>query len=281
MASSAIAVSALNVGYAGLYPTVDTLRIEPNPTDPGIPFPTPNPEFVGNNTSTLTGIGISSMQPALSFAVSLGSKVFLGANVKMIYASTFVNTELVGSTSFDTFLDNVDRTTTRESKASMDAGIIVAPSENLNIGVVGRDLNSPVFSVQGLFPVRSSMTAPATVATQYMTKEIELKPQVRAGVSWKPVETLTLAADYDLTRNKTLTPGFEDQTLAVGLEQTVWSEYLNLRIGAYKNLADSRSNTVYTAGLGTRILAFRLDLAGAYDFDEREYQASLNLAIKF
>lgn len=271
---SAIAASALNLGYAGLYPTADTLNLS------SAPAACPS-NFVGCNNTALTGIGISTVQPALSFAVSLGSKVFIGANAKMIYASTFVNTEFVGSTSFNTFLDNVDRTTTRGSKASMDVGILVAPTESFSIGVTGRDLNSPTFSVQGLFPVRSSVTPPATVATQYMVKEIELEPQVRAGVAWKPIETFTLAADYDITRNKTLTPGFEDRTLALGLEKTFWAEYLSIRLGAYQNLADSGANTVYTAGLGTRILAFRLDLAGAYDFDEREYQASMNLALRF
>jgi hypothetical protein len=38
---------------------------------------------------------------------------------------------------------------------------------------------------------------------------------------------------------------------------------------------------VYTAGLGLRLAAFRLDLAGAYDFKEQEAQASLSLALTF
>lgn len=276
---AAFAVSALDLAYGGLYPTVDTQRLNANPTLPG---PTPNPDFVGNSSTTLTGIGLSALEPALSFAVSLGNKVFIGANAKMIYAATFAHTASVGSSGFNTFLDDVDTTTTRGSKASMDAGIIIAPSESFSIGVTGRDLNSPTFSVQGLFPDKSSLTPPATVTTQYMVKEIELKPQVRAGFAWKPFPTLTLAADYDITRNDTFTPGYEDQTLAVGLEKTVWSEYLSFRAGAYQNVADSDAKVVYTAGVGTRIFFFRLDLAASYDtrFDEWN-QASLNLALKF
>ncbi len=269
---SAIAVSALSLGYAGLYPTADTANLNTN---------TGALDFVGNNTTALTGIGISTVQPALSFALSLGGKVFIGANAKMIYASTFVNTEFAGSTGFNSFLDNIDRTTTRASNASLDAGIIVAPTESFSVGVVGRDLNSPSFPVQGVFAVKTSPVPPSTVTTQYMIKEIELKPQVRAGVAWKPIQTFTLAMDCDITKNKTLVPGYEDQTLALGLEKAFASEYFSLRLGAYKNLADSEANTVYTAGLGARIFAFRLDLAGAYDFDEREYQASLNLALRF
>jgi hypothetical protein len=269
---AAIAVSALNLGYAGLYPTADTANLNTN---------IGQPDFVGNNDTTLTGIGINTVQPALSFALSLGGKVFLGANAKMIYASTYVHSEAVGTSNFDDFLDRLDNSKTRSNEASLDAGIIVAPSERFSIGVVGRDLTSPSFPVQGVYALKSSPVPPSDVTTQYMVKEIELKPQVRAGIAWQPFQTFTLAADYDLTKNETFTPGYEDQTLALGLEKTFWSEYLSCRLGAYRNLADDEANTVYTAGLGTRILAFRLDLAGAYDFDEREYQASMNLALRF
>jgi hypothetical protein len=265
-------VSALNLGYAGLYPTADTANLNTN---------IGQPDFVGNNDTTLTGIGINTVQPALSFALSLGGKVFLGANAKMIYASTYVHSEAVGTSNFDDFLDRLDNSKTRSNEASLDAGIIVAPSERFSIGVVGRDLTSPSFPVQGVYALKSSPVPPSDVTTQYMVKEIELKPQVRAGIAWQPFQTFTLAADYDLTKNETFTPGYEDQTLALGLEKTFWSEYLSCRLGAYRNLADNEANTVYTAGLGTRILAFRLDLAGAYDFDEREYQASMNLALRF
>jgi hypothetical protein len=92
---------------------------------------------------------------------------------------------------------------------------------------------------------------------------------------------VTFSADYDLSKNKTLTPGYEDQTVAAGVELTLPREIMSFRGGLYKNTADSDSNVVYTAGLGFRIFAFRMDLAGAYDFDEREYQASVDLALRF
>ena len=186
-----------------------------------------------------------------------------------------------GNNGWDNFSENLDKSKLRSDSGSLDIGIIIVPVENLSIGVVGRDLTSPDFPVKGTFAYQTGVQFPAVDFFINQERRIELEPQVRAGLAWKPYKTLTLAADYDVTKNKTLVPGFEDQTLAVGLEQTVWSEYLSFRVGAYKNMADSGSNAVYTAGLGTRIWAFRLDLAGAYDFDEKEYQASLNLALKF
>jgi hypothetical protein len=54
-----------------------------------------------------------------------------------------------------------------------------------------------------------------------------------------------------------------------------------VRAGAFKNTADSSSKTVYTAGLGLRLFALRVDVAGAYDFNERQGQVSADLALRF
>ena len=276
--ASTLAVSALGLGYVGMFPTADLFNLNPAPALPA--------DSVLLNSTTITGTGISTVQPAVSFAISLGGKIYLGASAKMILADTYVNSDYMlnplQSTSGDwnDFFDNLDKSKTSSSQASLDAGIVFAPVESFSIGVVARDLNSPAFPVKGLFAYPTGIPIPA-VTFIYTERQIELKPQVRTGIAWHPYPSLTLAADYDITKNKTLVPGYEDQTLALGLEQTVLGEHLSLRAGAYQNLADSRSNIVYTAGLGTRILAFRLDLAGAYDFDEKEYQVSLNLALRF
>jgi hypothetical protein len=269
IAKSAIAISALGLGYAGLYPTVDTLHLG---SDPLVPT------FVGNNDTTVTGIGIIAREPAVSFATSFADKVFIGANAKMIYADTYVNSNILTSNTFNTFIDDLRNSKTASNKASIDAGILVAPIPSVRIGVVGRDLNSPSFPIEGMIAQKQG-TGDVIMVTG--KDEIKLDPQYRAGVAWTPFKTFTLAADYDLTKNKTLTPGYENQTVAIGLEKTFLSEYFNVRLGANKNTADSSEKTVYTGGIGLRFFAFRLDLAGAYDFDKRQAQASLDLALRF
>ncbi len=275
IAKSAIAISALGFGYAGLYPTIDTFNIQPNPTVPG---PTPNPNFVGNNNSAVTGIGIVAKEPAVSLATSFADTVFIGVNAKMIYAETYVNSTTLRSNTFNTFFDDLKMSKTATNKASLDAGILCVPVESFRVGVVGRDLNSPSFPVDGVF---AQKLGNGDVGTVSRIDEVKLDPQYRAGVAWLPFKTFTLAVDYDLTRNRTLTPGYEDRTAAIGLEKTFLSEYINLRVGAYKNTADSSAKTVYTAGLGLRLFALRLDFAGAYDFDRRQAQASADLALRF
>ncbi len=271
---SAIAVSALGLGYAGLYPTIDTLHSDSNPYTV---FPTLNPNFVGNNNSAVTGIGVFTVEPAVSFATSLGETLFIGANAKMIYASTFVHTVSMRTNDYSNFISNLNNSETKSNKGSVDAGILFAPTKSFSIGVVGRDLNSPSFPIQGVYAQKSG----SNVTTVTRSDEVKLDPQVRAGIAWKPFSHITVSADYDISKNKTLTPGFEDQTAAAGVEITLPKEIFSIRGGAYKNLADSNSNMVYTAGFGIRAFVLRVDIAGAYDFDNREYQGSVDLALRF
>ncbi len=272
ISKSAMAISALELGYAGLYPTVDTLN--QNTTNPAAP------DYIANNHTAGTGIGIGAVEPAVSFATSFANKVFIGANAKMIYVNTYVSSQTITSVTSQNFVDDLTKSETKSHKVSIDAGILYVPVERFRIGVVGRDLNAPSFPAAGIF-AHKQPSGDVTLSTTPEPTEITFSPQYRAGIAWIPIKTFTLSADYDLTRNKTLTPGYISQTAAVGLEKTFFSEYLNIRAGAFKNTADSSSRTVYTAGLGLRLFAFRLDMAGAYDFKERQAQVSVDLALMF
>ena len=264
---SAIAISALGIGYAEVIPVIDTFNL--------------SAASIASNNSAATGIGLVSVEPTVSLATSLlDDRIFIGANAKMIYASTFINSDYLRTGDFSTFIDNLNSSETKSNKGSLDAGILVKPLKSLNLGVVGRYLNSPSFPVTGRVAVQQG-NGDVTIPLLPVTGDLELKPQYRAGVAWKPFDSLTLTADYDLTKNKSFTERTEDQTIAGGAELTMFSEVLSLRAGAYKNTANTNANVVYTAGLGLSLAAFRLDLAGAYDFKEQEAQASLSLALKF
>jgi len=270
VSSSAFALSALGIGFAELRPTVDTFHLN---TAPSIT------DSIALNNSAIGAFGIVTVEPAISFATSLGDHVLVGANAKMVYASTFLHSALTRSGNFNNFVSDMNNSETKSHKGSIDAGILFKPMSGLDIGVVGRYLNSPSFPIAGMAAVKNGagdvMIAPVSAG------EIEIKPQYRAGVAWKPFDNLTLSADYDLTKNKSFTESTEDQTIAGGIELTMLSEILTLRAGAYKNTANDLANVVYTAGLGLRVFALRIDLAGAYDFKEQEAQASASLALRF
>lgn len=268
-----IGLSALGIGYAGMFPTIDTLN-----RDTTAPFTNP----ITNNNSAVTAISLISAEPGVAVATSIGDKLFIGANAKMMSVKTYVYSDYIRTGDFSTFLDNLDASEMSSTEASIDAGIMFAPSANFSIGVVGRYLNSPSFEFQGQVAVPDVPVAgDVTIAPMPFPDEIELEPQYRAGIAWKPFSHITISADYDISKNKTLTPGFEDQTAAAGVEFTLPREIVSIRGGAYKNLADSNSNMVYTLGAGIRAFVLRVDVAGAYDFDNREYQASVDVALRF
>jgi hypothetical protein len=263
--SSTMAISALGIGYAEIVPTVDTVNL--------------GTATIQNNNSAVTAIGLVLAEPAISFATPLGNYILVGANAKMIYASTFLHSDIIRTGNFDTFRTTMNNSETKSSKPSVDAGILLKPIASLDLGVVGRYLNSPSFPIAGTVAVKSGFGVVSIVPSS--GQEIELKPQYRAGIAWKPFANLTLSADYDLTKNKSFSENAEDQTVAGGIELTMLDEILTLRAGAYKNMANDLANIVYTAGLGFRIFALRIDIAGAYDFKEQEAQASASLALRF
>ena len=271
VSSSAMAISALGIGFAELVPTIDTFHLNTS-------VPTAL-DGIANNNSAVTAVGLVLAEPAISFATSLGEHFLVGANAKMIYASTFLQSENIRTGNFDTFQSTMNNSETKSSKPSVDAGILFKPVAGLDLGVVGRYLNSPTFPIAGTVAVRDGTGSVSITAAS--GQEIELKPQYRAGVAWRPFDNLTLSADYDLSKNKSFSENTEDQTVAGGIELTMLSEILTLRAGAYKNTANDLANIVYTAGLGLRIFALRIDVAGAYDFKEQEAQASASLALRF
>ena len=110
---------------------------------------------------------------------------------------------------------------------------------------------------------------------------MKLDPQIRGGIAVNPYSSLTLTADVDATSNKTLVPGVKSQVLSLGAEQTIFSEFMSFRLGAFKNMKDSGTPFIPTAGLGLRIFAFRLDVGGGYDFREKGALVSGSVSLTF
>jgi hypothetical protein len=144
----------------------------------------------------------------------------------------------------------------------IDAGAIYRPSSWLRFAVVAKDINQPTFDTPG-------------------RGELKLGPQVRGGIAINPYSSLTLTADVDATSNKTFVPGVKSQVLSLGIEQTIFSEFLSFRLGAFKNMKDAGTPFTPTAGLGLRIFAFRLDVGGGYDFREEGALVSGSASLTF
>jgi hypothetical protein len=215
-----------------------------------------------NITGQMALRGLEARQAAFSYAYAFADKTFaMGVTGKIIQGAAYNNTTNLQGGQDPNLLDNLGKAMISTSYG-IDVGAMYRPSSWLRFGVVAKDINQPSFDAPG--------------GLQY-----KLTPQVRGGVAGSPWSTMTITADMDITSNQTLVPGLKSQVLSLGMEQTVLSEFLSLRVGTYKNVQDAKSIFTPTAGIGIRMYSFRLDLGGGYDFNEGGALGSLALAWTF
>jgi F plasmid transfer operon, TraF, protein len=224
--------------------------------------PNPNCTGVTSITGAMALRGLEARQVAFSYAYAFADKTFaIGITAKVIQGAAYDgNLPLQGGQDVK-LLTNFGEPKISTSYG-IDVGAIYRPSSWLRFGVVAKDLNQPEFDA----PDGSKM---------------KLGPQVRGGVALNPYSSLTLTSDVGVTSNQTLVTGVKSQVLSLGAEQTILTEFLSFRLGAFKNMKDATTPFTPTAGLGLRIFAFRLDLGGGYDFREQGALASGSVSLTF
>jgi hypothetical protein len=226
------------------------------------------PVGVTNNGTSVSLTGAMALralevrQAAVSYAYAFADKMFsIGVTGKFLQGAAYNGSAtLTGGTDVK-ITDNFGKGTL-STAFGIDVGAIYRPSSWLRFGLVAKDINQPTFDDIG-------------------GGEIKLTPQVRGGVAVNPYSSLTLTADVDATSNKTFVPGVKSQVLSLGAEQTILSEFLSFRLGAFKNMKDPGTPFIPTAGLGLRIFAFRADVGGGYDFKEQGALVSGSLSLTF
>jgi hypothetical protein len=215
-----------------------------------------------NLAGTMALRGLEARQVAFSYAYAFSDKMFsFGVTGKILQGAAYRgSTTLTGGTDVS-ITDNFGKPTI-STAFGIDVGAIYRPSSWLRFGVVAKDINQPTFDTPG-------------------GEELKLGPQVRGGVAVNPYSSLTLTADVDATSNKTFVPGVKSQVLSLGAEQTIFSEFLSFRLGAFKNMKDAGTPFTPTAGLGLRIFALRVDVGGGYDFREEGALVSGSASLTF
>lgn len=203
-----------------------------------------------DNDSKLLFKGISVFEVPLTYGYAITEDFAVGGNFKFMKARTY-NVEIpVFDTEFEDALDDAQDDYLDSSNFGIDLGMLYRFGDDLRIGIVGRNLNSPKFDMKN-------------------NDSIKEKFQLRAGICYKPLSFLMLAADFDITKNDTtITGGYKSQNLSIGAELNLF-KFLYLRSGAYKNIAESDIGLVYTAGLGLNFWLFNFD-AGVSMASEKE-----------
>ncbi len=219
-------------------------------------------QSAGNVQGAFLLRGLEARQAAFSYAYAFADKMFsIGVTGKIIQGAAYAGGVSVQGGQDVDLTENFGKAKI-STTYGIDVGAIYRPSSWLRFGVVAKDLNQPEFDAPG-------------------GGKYKLNPQVRGGMAVNPWSTLTLTADVDATSNRTFVPGQKSQVLSLGAEQTILSEFLSLRVGAFKNMQDAASPFTPTAGIGLRIFALRVDVGGGYDFRERGALASGSVSLTF
>lgn len=240
----------------------------------------PANDTIDNNTSTviLSGIALVEVPLAYGHKFDFGKygKLGVGAAAKVMRGSVYFYEEKVNN-----LKDSADTTKKvkdyhqESTNFGLDLGALWRSEDikyvgPVNVGLALKNLNSPKFD------------GPAG-------SKVKVEPQARLGLGLDPLSWLSIAADMDLTKNKTVIVGRESQLIGGGLEAHFDHWYvlwLALRAGAYQNIAESGSKPVITAGLSLGPQYFRFDVNGAvatakgkYDNESVPLEAKVEFAL--
>jgi len=203
---------------------------------------------IDNNASKILFKGLAVAEVPLTYGRKITDGLAVGGSVKFMTARTYNIAVDVFNQDFGDALSTATDTYSDSNNFGVDLGALYRAGD-VRFGVVARNINSPSFDITPL-PGETEDT-------------IDEKPQVRAGVAYRPFGSVIVAADIDLTENETTVSGTSTSRLAsLGIEGNVFN-ILQLRGGIYKNLANDDIGPVYTAGLGLNLWAVNLDFGAA------------------
>lgn len=245
-----LAVFANNFSFRGVTPgDVDLVRI--------------NPGEIDTNRTKLDVRGGSYYEFGVGYGREvLETGVFLGANIKGIVGRT-------GYTDFfparenpepGAVLRSYDRSTNISFMPGVDVGLLWDVRETFpdvwlhpRVGFVGRNVNAPRFTV----PARARELNDSH-------RFYALQGQSRTGVAIDPFSWWTISADLDLTENLTMVERYSSRQWAAGTEIRLFNEpgfAIPLRGGVSRNMAQGNSGTLWSMGIGVRLVNFHMDFA--------------------
>ena len=219
---------------------------------------------LSENETTIELDGVGIVEIPISYGYRVTPNIAIGGNFKVMRGRVYKNQVSIFDEDTGDALSETNEHFEETTTFGIDLGVM-ARYGDFSLGLMGRNLNSPKFD-----GFSKDITLDNGDEITLEADEFTIDPQITAGVAWMPLDTFTLEANIDLIESETTFPGYDTQNVSVGLE---WDAFhvVALRLGAYKNLANSDVDLVYTAGLGLDLWLARLDVAAAYASDSYEY----------
>lgn len=201
---------------------------------------------VVNNNQLVYG-ALEANQIILSGAKSFGN-IIVGANLRQIDGTFYSDSESLFASPDTGIGDATSGAETSKSATAIDVGAVMTIAPMIDIGIVGKDVNSPDLDI------------------------FEFKPRYRVGAAIS-LPMVTVAADFDLTEDDE--GGTKYQEWAIGAEFDVWA--VALRAGVSNNSGLSGAPTLTHVGLGLGFIDFGFAYAEKGDY----YLAGVNLGVGF
>ena len=228
--------------------------------------------------------GLAFYEAGISYGLPLpiptvGDWLSIGGTIRFIQAYTFSHFLAVEDMTEDgisDMLESLGRQTQDAYKfkgesrfnVGIDLGIVFTPQipvlDALTISLVGRNLNGPEFRW--------------SPATHPEPNFIRFDAQFVAGASYTFFGSvglpLTIAAEAELNRiSSDILPNYHSQFVRAGVsfEPQFGGFGFGIRLGGYKNLADSEQAFTLTTGLGLRLWFFHLDFAGQVGLTTQDF----------
>ena len=219
-----------------------------------------------NNLTYINVNGIAIAEVPIGYAHSFNinnSTLSVGIALKYMQGITYKN-----KISIDSDNDELENSLNDNKKTSSNVGVdlgLLLSSDKIDIGIVGKYLNSPKFKY-------------------YDGSEYTIHPMVRGGVNLELTDWLEFAMDIDLTQNNTSIKDFKSQYIGGGFN--IHQSWFSIRAGAMRNMVQDEEGTILTAGLGFGLKWFQLDVSGeaatktgTYDGNEIPRYFKVNIAL--
>lgn len=234
------------------------------------------------NTTSARLYGVAIGEVPLTYGYAINDYVSVGGSLKLMLGRVYGSDVLIFDNDASEILSDAKEHYESTTTWGVDLGIM-ARMNMLQGGLNVRNLNAPKFHGP---TVQNLLSSGATRTVTY--DDYTASPSVSTGIAFIPWHNFTLAADMDITSNKTTLNDYKTRNLGLGTELNLW--VVAFRAGLMKNLAESDIGMIYTAGFGLNVWAFRIDAAAAMakektTFDGKEYpkelRGSLQIAVDF
>ncbi len=214
---------------------------------------------IEDNQTSITGRGFLAVEVPISYGYAVNDNLSLGVTAKALFGRVY-GTQVWAFNDDNTEIlqDSLD-----SSNDSVALGLDLAAMYRIpkfQFALVGHNLNSPRFDGYDQSVLLNGTNQVVRVP------DVVLDPQVTLGGAWFPFKRLMLASDLELLETGTLLNSYDVQRLSFGTELDL--SLIALRLGTFKNLAESDFGWVLTGGVGLNLWALSVDLGGAISIDD-------------